>query len=51
MDASEEADMTFEDEQSSELTIEADAAEVEPQAVADVEDDDVVEAHTWRAQS
>ena len=41
--------MTVEDEQGTEQTVEALAADVEPEA--DVAVDDDVEAHVWRAQS
>jgi hypothetical protein len=45
--------MAVEDEQGAERTLEADATDVALQTAADValDDDDVVEAHVWRAQS
>ena len=53
MDASEESDMMVEDEQGTEQTIEAEEVDVELHSASDVadDDDDAVEAHTWRAQS
>ena len=50
-DAIEEGDMTFDGEQSTERTVEADATDVELESAADVVEDDDVEAHVWRAQS
>jgi len=49
-DAMEEGDMTVEDEERSEQTVEAEEAEVELHATPELPDDDV-EAHVWRAQS
>ena len=56
MDASEEGDMMGEDEPGAEQTVGADEADVELHSTPDVADEpdddaDVVEAHTWRAQS
>ena len=51
-EAIEEGEMAVEDEQGAERTAEADATDVALQSAADVaDDDDVVEAHIWRAQS
>ena len=50
-DAIEEDEMTVEDEQSVERTIEADGADAELESAADAAEDDDVEAHVWRAQS
>ena len=51
-DAIEEDGMAVEEEQSTERVVEPDATVVEPEAVTDVDaDDDVVDAHVWRAQS
>ena len=47
---SREDDMTVEDEQGSELTVETET-DVEPESAAEVAADDDVEAHVWRAQS
>jgi hypothetical protein len=49
-DTMEEIDMTFEDEQGTEQTAEAEA-DLELEATSDAVDDDEVEAHVWRAQS
>ena len=48
--------MAVEDKQGTEQTVEADEADVELHSTPDVADEpdddaDVVEAHTWRAQS
>ena len=44
--------MAVEDEQNAERTAEADAKDLTLQSAADLDDDDdVVEAHVWRAQS
>jgi hypothetical protein len=49
-DAIEEVDMTVEDEESTEQTVEAEQSDVELHATPELPDDDV-EAHVWRAQS
>jgi hypothetical protein len=53
MDMSEEeGGMADEDTQKTELTVESDETDVELHSTPDVvDDDDDVEAHTWRAQS
>lgn len=44
--------MAVEEEQGIERVVEPDVTVVEPEAAADVDaDDDVVDAHVWRAQS
>lgn len=49
---SKEVDVAVEDKQETVQTVEADDTDVEVHSAADVgDDDDVVEAHTWRAQS
>jgi len=50
-DVIEEENMAVEDEQGTEQTPEAAAADVEAQSVTVADDDDDVEAHVWRAQS
>lgn len=49
-DKIEEGEMTFEDEQDGEATVEAET-DVELEATFDGVDADDVEAHVWRAQS
>lgn len=43
--------MTVEDEQGTERTVEAEAADAELESADVTADDDDVEAHVWRAQS
>ncbi|MGN6797981.1 MAG: hypothetical protein ACTHKS_07510 [Gaiellaceae bacterium] len=51
-DESEEGDMAVEDTQDTEQAVEADDTDVELHAATDgADDDEDVEAHTWRAQS
>lgn len=51
--ATEEGNMAVEDKQETAQTAEEDSTDVELHSAPDVvdDDDDVVEAHTWRAQS
>ena len=49
MDAIEEGNMTVEDEEGTEQTVDAEESEIEG-ATPELPDDDV-EAHVWRAQS
>ena len=50
-DAIEEGEMTVEDNEGTEQTVESDEADVELHSAPDVAADDDVEAHVWRAQS
>lgn len=50
-DATEEGNMTIEDEEGIEQKVEAEESDVELHATPEVADDDDVEAHVWRAQS
>jgi hypothetical protein len=49
MDAMEEGDMTVEDEDGNEQTVDAEESDIDD-ATPDLPDDDI-EAHIWRAQS
>jgi hypothetical protein len=50
MDAIEEGNMTVEDEEGIEQTVDAEESDVVDDATPELPDDDV-EAHVWRAQS